>query len=149
MRNDPNELSKLSRKAKFIVLVLVICLFFSLPLLLRLPSKWTLLSRVADSDCRFLYESEFGIDTDNSRCSEDLRQRKTFYYALLFDSIWMVDLTNSEASTREIMDFANVVGDSEQVRLFVVSNTQREEIGLDLLMRELREVPLAVEEVKR
>lgn len=110
-----------------------------------LSSKWKVLQQIANTDCRFIYESEFGIDTDNARGSEELRPIYNKLHALFFESIWMVDYSKSSDPYRIVMDSAKIVGDSGQVDIFVVSSEVKLKAGVTKLQGYLGHVALAVD----
>ncbi len=109
-----------------------------------ISSKSILLDCIARSDCRLLYESELGIDTDNSRCSTDLFSLWSRVYVLFFDEIYMVDFSSSKESHSRILDSAKVIGSSGRVQMFMVSKQMMQEVGIPRLQFLLKDVALAV-----
>ncbi len=135
-----NRLYLVAVGATLLVSLVVLSIFA-----LSLSSKWRMLQQIADTDCRFLYESEFGIDTDNTRGSEELRGTYNKLHALFFESIWMIDYSESSEPYQIVIDSAQIVGDSGHVGMFVVSSEVKMKAGVAKLQGYLGDVALAVD----
>lgn len=107
--------------------------------------KWLVLNQIANSDCKYLFESKFGLDTENTQDGNELRPTHRRIYALLFECVWALDYSKSQEPAQQILKYAEVVGNCGQVSVFVVSDVVENEISIPILQDKLQKVALAVD----
>ncbi len=131
------------------VIVLSLLLPFGYISISHLYTKWSLLTAIANADCKFTFRSDLSIDSPPlPRNSSELSSFYGRLYVVIAKQLCDVDVSQSDCAPIEVLTLAEIVGKSKHVRMFVISTKMRNRIGVRHIQSKLDGVPLAVVEVQ-